>query len=68
MWLGYFIKINRIFCFTCKLFSKDSLTPLVNTGFSDWRHCWDYLNKHENTQKQVNSSYKIKTRQEKKMN
>lgn len=54
-WLSYSIKLNRIFCFACKLFSKVSSTQLVNTGFSDWRHCSDYLNKHENTLKHVNS-------------
>jgi len=67
-WLCYSKKLNRIFCFACKLFSNDSTTQIVGTGFCDWRHCSDYLNKHENSLRHVNSVrswYELKTRLEK---
>ena len=67
-WLCYSKNLNRIFCFACKLFSNDSTTQIVKTGFFDWRHCSDYLNKHENSLKHVNSIRswcELKTRLEK---
>ena len=54
-WLCYSKKLNRIFCFACKLFSKDNTGQIVTTGFFDWRQCSDYLNKHEIALKHVNS-------------
>ncbi|CAG9814624.1 unnamed protein product [Phaedon cochleariae] len=68
-WLCYSIKLNCIFCFACRLFSRDNSTQIVSTGFSDWRHCSHYLNKHENTLKHIHSIRswcEIKTRMEKK--
>lgn len=45
-WLVYSVKLNRVFCFPCKLFSRENL-KIINIGYSDWRHCSEYFNKHE---------------------
>ncbi|XP_029158998.1 zinc finger MYM-type protein 1-like [Nylanderia fulva] len=45
-WLVYSIKLNRVFCFPCKLFSRENI-KIINDGYSDWRHCSEYFNKHE---------------------
>jgi len=45
-WLVYSVKLNRVFCFPCKLFSRENI-KIINIEFSDWRHCSEYFNKHE---------------------
>lgn len=45
-WLVYSVKLNRIFCFPYKLFSRENI-KIINVGYSDWWHCSEYFNKHE---------------------
>lgn len=54
-WLCYSVALNSIFCFPCKLFGKDKNLNIVSSGYSDWRHCSDYLNRHENSIQHLNS-------------
>ncbi|XP_065658025.1 zinc finger MYM-type protein 5-like [Hydra vulgaris] len=45
-WLIYSEKMNKIFCFCCKLF-KITDTSLARTGSADWRHLSQNLTRHE---------------------
>ncbi|XP_033132090.1 zinc finger MYM-type protein 5-like [Brassica rapa] len=46
-WLHYSKKINKIFCFCCKLLSKSDSSQLASVGFSDWRNVLKRLKEHE---------------------
>ena len=37
-WLMYSIKLDRVFCFCCKLFGIIRLGNLSDKGFNDWKH------------------------------
>lgn len=54
-WLIYSIILNCVFCFPCKLFNKDRIARIVSSGYSDWRHCSDYFNKHESSIQHIQS-------------
>ncbi|XP_065673868.1 zinc finger MYM-type protein 5-like [Hydra vulgaris] len=45
-WLIYSEKVNKIFCFCCKLFNITD-TSLARTGSADWRHLSQNLTRHK---------------------
>jgi hypothetical protein len=45
-WLVYSSKLNRVFCFCCKIFSSDEFAP-AKAGTNDWRHMTSILKRHE---------------------
>lgn len=45
-WLVYSKNNNAVYCFPCKLFSRNSIA-LTTTGFSDWNHLTRHLKEHE---------------------
>ncbi|KAJ1129630.1 hypothetical protein NDU88_007996 [Pleurodeles waltl] len=45
-WLVYSSKLNRIFCFCCKLFTKLDMS-LTSGGYNDWKNTSQNLSIHE---------------------
>lgn len=45
-WLVYSSKLNRIFCFCCKLFTKLDMS-LTTGGYNDWKNASQNLSLHE---------------------
>ena len=52
-WILYSKKINKIFCFCCKLFSKSDSSQLASVGFSDWRNVLKRLKEHESGREHI---------------
>ncbi|XP_013631823.1 PREDICTED: uncharacterized protein LOC106337278 [Brassica oleracea var. oleracea] len=52
-WLLYSKKINKIFCFCCKLFSKSDSSQLASVGFSNWRNVLKMLKEHESGREHI---------------
>jgi hypothetical protein len=47
-WLVYSKELNRVFCFSCKLFTKGHRKgQLANEGYNDWIHLGTRLKEHE---------------------
>lgn len=47
-WLVFSKSLNKVFCFCCKLFSKDIFPSLLaSTGSKDWKHIMERLKTHE---------------------
>jgi len=47
-WLVYCIELDRVFCFCCKLFNKNSCkSKLANESSNNWRNIGAKLKKHE---------------------
>ncbi|CAF1045478.1 unnamed protein product [Didymodactylos carnosus] len=46
MWLVYSSKLDRMFCFCCKIFSSDEFA-LAKAGTNDWGHMALILKRHE---------------------
>lgn len=46
-WLLYSPSLGRLFCFVCRLFSKEE-GAFVTSGFNDWKHIC-LVNSHENS-------------------
>ena len=54
-WLVYSSKLNKVFCFCCKLFSKN-IIKLTRGGYSDWRHAAIYFGQHEKSAQHIECS------------
>ncbi|KAF5797875.1 putative transcription factor and/or regulators TTF-type(Zn) family [Helianthus annuus] len=53
-WLLYSIKLDRVFCFCCKLFDVNSCkSKLAKGGSKDWRNMNDKLKKHESSKEHI---------------
>ncbi|XP_022041443.1 zinc finger MYM-type protein 5-like [Helianthus annuus] len=53
-WLPYSIKLDRVFCFCCKLFDVNSCkSKLAKGGSKDWRNMNDKLKKHESSKEHI---------------
>nr|AWA44684.1 hypothetical protein SS27B03_000004 [Saccharum spontaneum] len=47
-WLVYSKELDRVFCFSCKLFTKEHRKgQLANESYNDWAHLGKRLKKHE---------------------
>lgn len=46
-WLVYSVSKNSIFCFCCKLFTKNSSIAISSSGFKGWAHLTRLLPEHE---------------------
>lgn len=55
-WLVYSASKNSIFCFYCKLFSKESISLTGTDGFSDWQNMSKFLSQHEKSPAHIKSS------------
>ena len=47
----YSVTRDKLFCFTCLLFENYSISSLVSTGCSDWKHIGDVIQQHERSTK-----------------
>lgn len=56
-WLIYSKKLNRVYCFCCKLFGN-CRTQLSSDGCYDWRNLGKVLKRHENTSDHLKSMMK----------
>ncbi|PVH38554.1 hypothetical protein PAHAL_5G287700 [Panicum hallii] len=55
-WLVYSKKLDRAFCFSCKLFTKGHRKgQLANEGYNDWAHLGKRLKEHETGADHVSS-------------
>ena len=55
-WLVYSKDLNKVFCFSCKIFKKSrGKGNLVNEGFNDWMHLSHRLKEHETSLDHVSS-------------
>jgi Domain of unknown function (DUF4371)/hAT family C-terminal dimerisation region len=58
-WLIYSRKIDKVFCFCCVLFKKESVvsSPLTTAtiGYNDWKNIYSRLGEHENSIDHLNS-------------
>ncbi|CAI6366862.1 unnamed protein product [Macrosiphum euphorbiae] len=68
-WLLYSKSRDRVYCFSCKLFSSQLKIPnpgcLTNNGTSDWKHMALKLEQHENSsshKEKILSWNELKTR------
>lgn len=48
-WLVYSISKDRVFCFCCRLFDRQSASNLVSEGYNNWKHLSETLKMHENS-------------------
>ncbi|CAH2330295.1 Hypothetical predicted protein, partial [Pelobates cultripes] len=46
-WLVYSVKLNKVFCFCCKLFATKVTTSLTRGGYDDWKNLSQNLSIHE---------------------
>ncbi|CAH2283897.1 zinc finger MYM-type 1-like [Pelobates cultripes] len=46
-WLVYSVKLNKVFCFCCKLFATKVTTSLTRGGYNDWKNLSQNLSIHE---------------------
>lgn len=53
-WLIYSKIKDQIFCFCCKLFTRDkNSNQLATTGYSDWKNVSKMLREHEKSHKHI---------------
>lgn len=46
-WLVYSVKLDKVFCFCCKLFATKITNSLTSGGYDDWRNLSQTLHSHE---------------------
>lgn len=54
-WLIYDSKTNSVFCFACKLFSKDVSLLSSKSGYGDWKNVSVIVSTHEKSKNHVKS-------------
>ena len=53
-WLVYSKELDRVFCFSCKLFTNGHRKgQLANDGFNDWTHLYERITEHETSSDHV---------------
>ena len=67
-WLVYSKELDKVFCFSCKVFTKGDRKEkgmLANEGFSNWSHLGERLREHETSADHVMSTtswYELRNR------
>ncbi|KAL7116728.1 hypothetical protein ACP275_03G023000 [Erythranthe tilingii] len=55
-WLVYSERIDRVFCFCCKLFSiKNTSSKIYSVGVNDWKNLGNILKTHETSSEHINN-------------
>lgn len=54
-WLIYDSSVKAVFCYPCKLFSKENNPSLLTTGYSDWKNLTRTLKSHEESKVHIRS-------------
>ncbi|CAH2295706.1 zinc finger MYM-type 1-like [Pelobates cultripes] len=52
-WLVYSVKLNKVFCFCCKLFATKVTTSLTRGGYNDWKNLSQNLSIHEKSNSHI---------------
>ena len=49
--MAYSRASNKVYCFSCMVFENDSTSLLASTGWNDFKHTSDVIQKHERSPK-----------------
>ncbi|XP_055524477.1 zinc finger MYM-type protein 1-like [Wyeomyia smithii] len=55
-WLIYSVCKDKIYCFCCRLFSRENILISSSSGYSDWKNLSVYLSRHEKSPSHIKAA------------